>query len=392
MRNYKVIACIADIHLGNKNIEMPVMKAMLKNNFLDPLSKLAVLDAIIVAGDISTSVLSLNSEHGQLYLWFFNQLYKIGLNNGVSIIVVEGTKSHDQDHLSAIDHLCDNDEEVDFRIFRNYESTYLFEDYRMLVLPDKRVNSKMKPKLEALLNDKYDIIIGHGMIDTIDFPAQESEHLNAEAYRFPVKQMMDNCTGPIFFGHIHTHTNIGNKFYYCGSFTKLERCAGEHGFLICAISNRDHTSFKVEHYINKDSIDYHNIKITEEEIEKYDGIEIVEAVRRFIADSGANDLFTLRVRIQDDTYINDKIMMIDDAFRSNRRVSVVKKVHNKKEEESTATIKEKKTRLAYIFDDSLSLEDVFVRYYEEEIRYKNPKYKDIALTHEDVSDILWSSN
>lgn len=389
---YKILTCISDIHIGNKNISANDYKKMLENNYFKPMEQMFRLDAIIVAGDVSDTVISLNSDYGELYLWFFNRLYKVAKKRkeDVKIIVVKGTKSHDLDHLSTVKHLEKNDDGIDFRIYENFQIDYLFEDYKMLILPDIKINKKMKQHVEELLEGQYDIVIGHGFTDKINFGSQESENLNTEAYHFSLRKLMGNCKGPILFGHYHVHTNVQNKFYYCGSFTKLERGEGTHGFLVIGINDEDHSQFVVEQYLNKDSIDYHRIKITEKDLSEYDAHDMIDAIKSFILSCGKNDLFTINIKIENNTYVTDKVYMIDDAFRGNKYVSIVKKVYDKKEEENHVSISNKKERLRYIFDQGLSVQEVFTRYYNEEIRPNNPKYKDFELDPVIVSEILTS--
>jgi hypothetical protein len=390
MSSYKILAFISDIHIGNKNVSPEVLKKMLKNNFIKPLLNMKRLDAIIVGGDVSHSVISLNSEYGELYLWFFNQIYKIAKNrkDNPKIVILEGTPSHDLDHLATVKHLEDNEDGVDFRIYDNYQADYLFEDYRMLVLPDKRLNKPMKQKVLDLLEDEYDLVLGHGLIDKLSFPIQESENLNTEGYHFPIKKLFSITKGPILFGHYHKYTNIENKFFYSGSFTKLERGEGIHGFLVIGINDADHSQFIVEQYVNVDSVDYHEITINEKELIEYDAVDIINAIKDLIIVSGKNDLFTIRISIENNTYITDKVFMIDDAFRGNKNISIIKKVYNKSQSEKSISIKKKKERLSYIFDPSLTVEEVFIRYYNEEIRPNNPKYKDTELDIKMVSDII----
>lgn len=388
--NFKIIAAISDIHIGNRRVSAELMKRMLKEQFFDIIKKYSYLDAILVGGDISHTLLSLSSDYGRVYLWFIDKLYKTAKKRGCEIHILEGTPSHDMDHLSAVEHYCDNDEEVKFFIYRKYEIVNIMDNYRMLVLPDKKLNKKGIDHLEKLLKEEVDIILGHGLIDRLAYFTQESENLATTSYHYNVKDMMKNCNGPILFGHIHMPLNIQDKFFYIGSFTKLERGNGTHGFLTIGINDKNRKQFRVEMMPNDLSMNYYNIDIRQEDLNKYDAMTLVDIVREFIKETGKENLYTIKITIGNSTSQIDKSLIIDEAFKTWNNVSINKKLIED-DEESSEEIQEldiKKHRLAYLFDEGLPLEEIFHRYFLEEVKPYNSKYGEVDITIEDIKRLL----
>jgi hypothetical protein len=388
MKQFRIFAVISDLHIGNTRISAKKMKDMLKEQFIEPIKKMKQLDAIIVAGDVSHTGLYLSSDYADLYLWFFRRIYSIAEKRKATVVVLEGTYSHDMDHLSNIDYMVDNEDGVDFRIYRQFTSDYLFKDFKILALPDKRVTAKSKKYLENLLEDEYDMIIGHGMIDKMEFPHQESENFNTNAYVYRVNELMAISRGPIFFGHIHTHTVINEKFHYVGSFTKLERGNGTHGFLVCGINTKDSSQFKCEQYVNKESMNYHHIKIEGEDLITYDIYDIIKNLQVYLKSVPDRDLVTIRIKYESNGTLVDKVSLIDETFKRDERVSVVKKLINRNLDDREQRLKVKKEKFSYLFDKNLKLEDIIVMYYENEIKPKNQRYKNIILTSEMVEEII----
>lgn len=76
-RNFKIFAALADLHIGLNRITAASMKKQLKEHCIKVLEKLPYLDGIFILGDMLHTVVSLNSEYSQLYLWFVDQIYKI---------------------------------------------------------------------------------------------------------------------------------------------------------------------------------------------------------------------------------------------------------------------------------------------------------------------------
>ena len=101
MRDFKIFVCLADLHIGNKNVPAKEMKRQLKEHFFKEVKKYKYLDGIFILGDILHTIVSLNSEYSEVYLWFIDQVYKLARKKNSTVIIIKGTQSHDNDQLKT---------------------------------------------------------------------------------------------------------------------------------------------------------------------------------------------------------------------------------------------------------------------------------------------------
>ena len=396
-REFKTFVCVADVHIGVKHISAKELKKQLRKHFIEPLEDMKYLDGIFVAGDASHSILSLNSEYANLYIWFFTKLYKIAKRKGSTVIVVKGTASHDVDQLENIKFLeRDGAEEgVDFRIYDTYEEITIWDDYRVLVLPDIKVKDEREIDRFLKEKDRYDLIIGHGMIETFQYVTQESENMPTKTYVYKVDDLCRACKGPVMFGHIHQDSRTPNKHgidqvFYCGPFTLLERGGRSAGYLVGGIYDKDRTKFRIEHYDNPDAGEYYDLEVTPEMLKDLPINDLVEAIQQ-IADEGKdNDLFTLRITREDDMSSADKVLILEGRFRRDHRFSIVKKVKSAKEIEREEKVKERKEKYSYLMDETIELPAILWSYYQTDVRPTIPDQTSQAasLTEQDFVDAL----
>ena len=391
-RQFKIFVAISDIHIGVKHISAESMKRQLKKHFIDVIKQMSIIDGIFVTGDILHSIISLNSDYSELYFWLIDQIYKIAQEKGSTVIIIKGTRSHDNDQLNNIKHYQLNEDGVDFRIYERPEEIRIWDDYKVLVLPDVKVRDAKE--IDELLTKKYDMILGHGTIEAMQFFIQESEESPMKTYIYDSDKLMECSRGPVIFGHIHQFQHLQNHFYYVGPFTLLERGTTNPGFIIGGIYDKDRTKFKVEHYDNPDSPKYFEWIITKQMLSDYDAPELMGAIDELLEDVGKNDLITLRITRGDELSASDKVMMIESRYRADKRFSIIKKIKTKKEEEREIAAVEKKNRYSYVMDKSISLGKMLFRYYTEDVK---PTITDISsplltITEEDFERALKPSS
>jgi len=387
---YKIIAAIADIHIGIKRITAEEIKKQLKNNFIKPLKQFSQLDGIFILGDIMHTIVSLNSDYAEVFYWFIDQVYKIAREKHSTIIILKGTQSHDNDQLNNIKHYQKNDDHVDFRVYETVEEITLWDNYKLLILPD--VKFKQTKDIDKYFKKKnaYDMILGHGVIDNMRFFIQETENMPLKTYVYNVDDLVDASKGPILFGHIHQFQAIANQFYYVGPFTLLERGGIDSGFVVVGISNDDHKKYKVEHFINPDSADYHEIKISKKIIDTYSIDDIISAIDEIKDSAKDNDLVTLRITRGDERDAADKVMMLENRYRSDPRFSIIKKIKTKKEEELEKENEQRKEKYEYILDENLDLTEMFYRYYVKDVlpSLSNDSKNNMKITESDFNRSL----
>lgn len=267
----------------------------------------------------------MNSAYSELFNWFFDKLYKLAKKRKCVVIVIRGTRSHDNDQLNNIKHYQINDDDVDFRVYDTVEEITIWENYKVLVLPDNNVKSKKEIDQYLEKRNQYDIILGHGTIDTMKFVSQESENMPMKPYFYDRNKLLRASKGPIFFGHIHQFQTYRDKFYYIGPFTMLERGCANAGFAVAGIYDKDRSKFTVEHYLNPDSADYFELVVSRDMMNNYPIDEIIEAVDELIDKTKENDLITLRITRGDEKDSSDKVLMLESRYGKDSRISVIKK-------------------------------------------------------------------
>lgn len=367
MREFKTFVALADLHIGVKHISASSMKKQLKEHCIKVLKDMRYLDGIFILGDILHTVVSLNSDYSEVYLWFIDQIYKVAKKKGSTVVIIKGTASHDNDQLWNIHSYINNDDGVDFRIYETVEEITIWEKYKVLVLPDVKVR-ELKDIDKYLTEDKkYDFILGHGLINSMKFFIQESENMPVKTYEFDVDKLIASCKGPVLFGHIHQFQTVRDHFYYVGPFTLLERGGIDAGYVVGGIYDKDRTKFKIEHYINPDSANYYDLHITKKIIENNPIDEIIDAIDDLIADAKENDLITLRITRGDELESADKVMMLEARYRKDKRISIVKKIKTKSEEQSEQENAARKDKFAYVMDANMDLADIIYKYYIDEV-------------------------
>lgn len=367
MRDFKIIACLADLHIGNKRVSASTMKKQLKKHFFHQVREYKYLDGIFILGDILHTIVSLNSDYSEVYLWFIDQVYKLARKKKATVIIIKGTQSHDNDQLSNIKQYELNDDSVDFRIYEQVEEITIWDDYKALVLPDVKPKDLKDIDKYFTGKKKYDLILGHGVVDSMRYFIQESENMSTKTYVYKIEKLKEACRGPILFGHIHQYQEIRDQFYYVGPFTLLERGGINAGYAVIGISDNDRSKFKVEQFVNPDSAEYLELNLSKKIMDTYPIDDIIEAIDEIIEPTKDNDLITLRITRGDGLESIDKIALIESRYRKDKRITIVKKIKTKAEEESEKKNQERKDKFAYCMDNNLEMSEIMYRYYTTEV-------------------------
>lgn len=384
MKGFKIIAVISDIHIGVPHISAKTFKAQLQAHFLDVLDNMAILDGIFILGDILHTAISMNSEYAEVFHWFIDNVYKIARLRKATVVIIRGTLSHDCGQLAQIKHYENNMDFVDFRIYDTIEEITLWDNYKALVLPDVRV--KDLKDVGKYLNEpgKYDMILGHGMIEQMQYVQQETENMPTKTYVYDVKKLVKASKGPVLFGHVHQYQHYKNHFYYVGPFTLLERGGIDAGFAVVGICDEDRTKFKVEHYINPDSAAYYDLVVTRKILREIPIDEIIAAIDEVANDAKSNDLITLRITRGDETEAADKVLMLESRYRYDKRFSIVKKIKTAKEAEWEEQQNERRNKYAYLMDEGIELPEILYIYYTNEVKPTIPDATSTAATLEEA--------
>ena len=197
---------------------------------------------------------------------------------------------------------------------------------------------------------------------------QESENAPAKTYVYPVEKLIQASRGPVLFGHIHQYQSHRSHFYYVGPFTMLERGELDAGFAVIGICDSDRSRFRVEHYLNPDSAAYVEMNVTDAILSEFSIDEVVGAMDDIIAGGKANDLFTIRISKAALESSPDRVSIIENRYRGDRRISVVKKVVPSASADSGSDRDASRDRYSYCMDESMPLPSILYTYYISDVR------------------------
>lgn len=361
MSKILVGAFIADIHFdAGDDLDL---YNQLKDNFIEPISKLPKLDMIVLGGDTYNSKVQLESRASKLSMKFINSdLVDVAKDKEACIRIIKGTHSHDNDQLDNFRHLEER-VDVDVKIINKVERES-YKGFNFLYIPEEYIKDQdeyYKPYMQY----QYDMAFGHGMFEAVSFTDNHGEINMKNAPVFKNNYFKNNVKGPVLFGHIHTNTRVNDQVYYPGSFSRW--IMGEEkkkGFFIF-IYNRETGKFLVLPYWNKGAKKYVTMEI--DPFLKYPIEVITNSIDNTIKSEGVTKL-----RINISYFGNDpnklaNIKMIKD-FYSGRR-DIIVNIKNKKIQKIEAKKKETVTKFNYIFDKGKPIEEKVSRYIKEEFDY-----------------------
>ena len=350
MRDFKVIAAIADIHIGNKAISWKEYKYQIKCGIINKLENMAFLDGIVICGDTLHYQISLNSEYANVFQWFASKIVKIAKKKGAFVRFIKGTRSHDLDQLETI-RQYEDEFNIDFKIYNEFGFETI-DGYNYAFIPEEYISVPIKEYYKELFNKSdgyFDMIFGHGTIEQTQFVKQDSENIDNKAPVFKLKDLYRVCRGPIIFGHIHTPMTFNDKFYYVGS--ALRTCHGEEedkGWnIITYIKNEG--LYRVDKIINEYTFIFKELKIENRFIEKTDVNDIINYINDFIYKNKVDKL-SLKINCIDKEETTVKIELLKKYFSKNKNITSTFKIMSQKAYEKEENMIKRKEKKSYLQD------------------------------------------
>jgi len=182
------------------------------------------LDFIVIAGDLHDMKESVPSEVTRKILLFLKTLYDLTERFNTTIVILEGTRSHDS--LQTVTYqLIMNQilESVRFQFYTTVTAAFLC-GLKVLYIPEEYVVDQKEYYREFFQMQHYDLIFGHGMISEWYNKKRTEDSLVTINRSAPIFDVEELCKigNSIYFGHIHDHLVYGPKknFHYVSSFTK----------------------------------------------------------------------------------------------------------------------------------------------------------------------------
>lgn len=369
-----ILSVISDIHTGAVPPEQ--LSFELEESYLKYLRSLKILDAVVITGDLFDNKLSLNSEATRHIFVFLKKLIEICIKHNAKLRIIKGTEFHDNKQLDVLKFLSNSN--VDLKIFETVNSEELFEDVNVLYVPEEYVPSTAE-YYKPYLDKKYDMIFGHGMINEVSFTAakQESEITMAKAPIFKSDTLLDACTGPIFFGHIHKPQCIKDRFFYVGSFSRWSFGEEEDKGSLMVIYTPETSNFKVEFIKNKHArtfntmvIDYNSSFYKDDENQQ---INYVLALVKSVEVDKLRIIFNIPEDYPNPTLLSN---LLTDVFSKYKDIKIIINNNNKEARQKRETeekVKALMNRYSFIFNKGLGTDEKISRFIQ--IRYN----KDISV-------------
>lgn len=382
MSNTYIGAIIADIHAGAFN--GAILQKELKKGFLKHLKSMSKLDFVVIAGDLFDTKISLNSDHTKYIFGFLKDLMSICESKNAKLRIIKGTESHDNQQLDVLNQFIQSD--CDIRIINTVEKEDLFEDFRVLYIPEEYMKD-IDEYYNDYFNDTYDMLFGHGMVNEVVFGAksQQSEVTMSRAPVFKTEKLISICKGPIFFGHIHKHQVIKDDMFYVGSYSRW--CFGEEepkGFMTVEYNTGDNiydAKFIENEYARLFAtivVDYNSSFYRSDPNQQ---IEYIMSLAKGTLADKVRIIFNIPEDYEQPILL---INLINEIFAKQSDIKVVIN-NNAKDIRNKKALEEKVTQLLntydFLFDKGIPTDEKLVKYIE--LKYN----KDIDI--ETMRDILY---
>lgn len=205
-----IIETISDIHFGSRP-DSDKLYEELKNNFIKHCNEVHP-DLIVICGDIYDKRVLIDSE-ANIYV---NKFIYDCINTGATILIFEGTDSHDRHQINSFTHYISDK----FFIVNKVKEIDLL-GLHCLILPEEYVRDNTYYNDYINNNKKYDFVFGHGMFKHVSFSKYENHEYSRHPYTFDYLMFKHIVKYYVVFGHIHIHSEYKNKIIYNGSFSRL---------------------------------------------------------------------------------------------------------------------------------------------------------------------------
>lgn len=346
------IVTIADIHFGA--IDPLYMYNNLQEQFIKPITGLD-FDILCICGDLFDSRFMSNNPIISYALSFIDNLVNVCRSKQATLILLEGTASHDNGQLKLFYHYLE-DPSVDVRIIEKIDFLPI-KGMKVLCIPEKYGLPEDFYKQILFNSGAYDLCFLHGTFRG-SFHGTEIATLNAT--KAPIFSMASfcNCMGPILMGHYHVSSCYENYAYYNGSAFRWHFGEEqEKGFLVTLYDDQSRY-----HYTELVSIKSHKyITININDILTNDPKSIIEYIKNYKEQNGID-----YIRVQFNN-ANDNINIVRNYFRNNTSVTLHELDRKSKQlEQIDINNLEQQQQYSYIIDPQMTDYQKFVMYINQQ--------------------------
>ena len=361
-----ITAHISDLHFPA--MDPRKQYNILEDQFLKKIEAMPRLDLICVNGDIYDHKLMTSSD-GTLYAsMFVSRLVDIAKLHNATLILLQGTMSHDANQLKIYYHYMQR-KDVDVRVVTNIRFE-MVKNCRVLCIPELYGVPEEYYQHILFGSDFYDLCIMHGTIQGAVYGD------NVGSGRLFHMEDFLNCKGPIIAGHVHKAATYYDHFYYCGSPYRWrfdDDCF--KGFILMSYNMNTR-----QYYLDYEEIISDIYKtITLDELVNNDPIETINYIRNLKATEGIN-----YIKVKFNSAIpGSSRMAMNDNFRNDDSVTLeFFSPEREIAKHAEARIKEDGEKFAFLLDPRLTDEQKFVMW----VNYQ--KKDETFLTVEELEEIL----
>ena len=305
--------------------------------------------------------------------------------NGIKYVrIIQGTISHDNNQLNNF-RIYENKMNVSFKIIMNVTEETLPEGIKILYIPEEYMKDPSSYYQDYFdMEKKYDFIFGHGMVKEVAFIAKEqlSENTMSKAPVFDTKELINICKGPIYFGHIHTFTNVKNHLYYPGSFSRFRHGEEEpKGWFLNVYNTKTH-KYIHEFVENTLAPEYNTVTVTLNKSNKDNPSEIISVINNVTSKSDQVRVLLVFTDTDDYSYA---IRYISDYYHniSNVKVQIVDMGKEEKMLEERVLFDNTMDEFGFVFDDKMSTFQKIQKF----IKVKKGKDIPIEVIRDELSEL-----
>lgn len=346
----------ADLHFGAPGINPETQYNILMDQMLCPLiNNNFVCDIFSINGDIFHRKFPSNSDVVKYALLFVYQCVCYCRNVGATLVILEGTKSHDDGQTSLFLPFTE-DPTVDVRVVQSTQFIYV-KGAKILCITEEYGKGREYYEHFLYKSGVYDAVFMHGTIKGSIYGANKA---NLDAKREPIFDIhsFDLCRGPIIAGHVHIAGCYEKHMYYCSSPIRFQFGEEEDKGFILLYHNLD-TGHYYLHFNTVESFRYDTIEISAltnalysdpQQVVNY--VDILKAsgidhIRLICSDMPKEALDTLKAYYKQDSCV---------SIRNNDAQE------NKPEINTSQDIMQKYAGMDFLMDPKLSDMEKFVQY------------------------------
>ena len=344
---YKIIS-IADIHFGA--VDPYYMYENLRSQFLAKIAQID-FDIIAICGDLFDSKFMANNPIVGYALAFMDALRDLCYLKQATLIIIDGTQSHDNGQLSLFYHYM-SDPTVDIRIVEQMRFEYV-KGLKILCIPERYGIPEEEYNKYLFQSGTYDLCLLHGTYKG-SFKGTEIATLKTNHAPIFSINMFRNCAGPILMGHYHKNMCFDTYAYYNGSaFRFAFGEENEKGFLFTIFN-----SYTRYHYTELIPIKSHTyVTININDLLNDDPKKIIEFIKSY---KESHNIDYIRVQFNN---ANENMNIVRSYFRNNSYVTLQELDKKTRQlEQIDQSVMEQNNQYSYILDNSIGDYDKFVMY------------------------------